>query len=264
MGFGLAAFASTATVAAATLTAASLSGWTRYASATEQRIARELGGSGPFLALDYATTPAADRRALLAGDIVVEEMATLDRGGTAIGVPAAMVHHWRGAVFIPGVRLDALLAGLRQGPPAAGQQDDILDSRVLNRSADGMKIFLRLQRTKFVTVVYNTEHDVRFRQHGPDRASSSSTATRIAEVEDPGSPDERERRPGDDSGYLWRWNTYWRYEEAAGGVIAECESISLSRDVPSVVRYVAAPLIRSTASDSMTRTLVALRERHKR
>ena len=261
IGIGLVALASTATVAAATLTAASLSGWTRYASATEQRIAHELDRPGTFLALDHAASAAANRRTLLAGGIVIEETATLDRDGAPIDVPAAMVHHWRGAVFISGVRLDSLLAELRKGPPAARQQEDILDSRVLERRADGMKIFLKLQRTKFVTVVYNTEHDVQFRQQAPGRASSRSTATKIAELERPGTPDERELRPGDDSGYLWRWSTYWRYEEVAGGVIAECESISLSRDVPSVVRYVAAPLIRSTARDSMARTLTALRQR---
>jgi hypothetical protein len=44
-------------------------------------------------------------------------------------------------------------------------------------------------------------------------------------------------------------------------VIAECESISLSRDVPPLVRYFVNPLIESTAEESMTRTLLALRAR---
>jgi hypothetical protein len=45
----------------------------------------------------------------------------------------------------------------------------------------------------------------------------------------------------------------------AGGVIIECESVSLSRTVPSVVRYIVGPLIDSTARESMTRTLEAVR-----
>ena len=261
-GLGLVAVTSATTVAAATLTPAALTGWARYVSVTEQRIARELSGQMSFLTLDFTGTGTVDRRTLFAGGVVIEEMATRNGDGDPIDIPSAMVHHWRGAVFIPGVRLDSLLAELRKGPPAARQQEDILDSRVLERRADGMKIFLKLTRTKFVTVVYNTEHDVKFRAHGRGRASSTSTATRIAELDRPGTPAERELRPGDDSGYLWRWNSYWRYEEAPGGVIAECESISLSRDVPSVVRYVAASLIRSTARDSMARTLTALRARH--
>jgi len=47
----------------------------------------------------------------------------------------------------------------------------------------------------------------------------------------------------------------------AGGVIAECESISLSRDAPALVRYVAEPLIESTARESMDRTLTSFRAR---
>jgi hypothetical protein len=153
---------------------------------------------------------------------------------------------------------------LAAGPPSAREQEDILDSRVLARGRDQMNVYLRLQRTKIVTVVYNTEHDVRFKRQTAARASSTSTATKIAEVDNPGEAGERELRPGDDSGYMWRWNTYWRYEEVPGGVFAECESVSLSRDVPGVVRLLAGPIIRSTAAESMERTLVGLRARHAR
>jgi len=80
-------------------------------------------------------------------------------------------------------------------------------------------------------------------------------------VSDPDLPGERELPPGDDRGFLWRLNAYWRYEEVAGGVIAECESISLSRDVPSVLRYLVTPLVESTSRESMQRTLATLRSR---
>jgi len=40
---------------------------------------------------------------------------------------------------------------------------------------------------------------------------SRSYSTRIAEVEDAGTPEERERQVGDDHGYLWRLYTYWRF-----------------------------------------------------
>jgi len=112
-----------------------------------------------------------------------------------------------------------------------------------------------------VTVIYNTEHTVTFTHFGDTRAASTSTATRIAEVSNPGTPDERDLPPGDDRGFLWRLNSYWRYEEVAGGVIAECESLSLSRDVPSFLRYVVSPLVEGTAKESMERTLVTLRAR---
>src|SRR5258707_816067 len=96
------------------------------------------------------------------------------------------------------------------------------------------------------------------------RAASTSVATRIAELADADTPEERELPAADDRGFLWRLNAYWRYEEVPGGVIAECESISLSRDVPAFLRYLVNPLIESTARESMTRTLTALRSQFAR
>jgi hypothetical protein len=243
-----------APLAALPLSPATLAGWTAYVSATERRIERELVSTDRFLAEDFAADPAAKRQALQRGAILV---ARVDANG-AREVPSALVHHWRGAVLIPGAKLADLLAKLQSGVPAS---EDVLESRILERQPDRMRVFLRVQRTKFVTVVYNTEHTVTFRRYGPARASSTSTATKIAEVESPGTSRERELEPGDDRGFLWRWNSYWRYEEVAGGVIAECESVSLSRDVPSVLSYVAGPLIRSTARESMERTLATMRVR---
>ncbi len=253
------AVASGATLAAATLTPAALAGWGNYLKATEQRIGRELGGTDRFLAQDFAADAAAKRRSVLGGTILMESVESTNPQGRPIDVPDAQVHHWRGAVFIPGARLTDVMAKLESGAPVA-RQEDVLQWKLLDRQPDRLKVFLRLQRTKFVTVVYNTEHEVAFRRHGPTHASSTSVATRIAEVESPNAPNERELRPGDDHGYLWRWNSYWRYEEVAGGVIAECESVSLSRRVPSVVSYVVGPLIRSTARESMERTLATMRK----
>ncbi len=247
-----------ATVVAATLTPAAIAGWTSYVGVTERRVERELAASDRFLGLDFGPDAADQRRALSGGAVVIEAVSAGDGQERSIEVPSALLHHWRGAVLIPGARLDDLMSRLQSGV-AVGHPQDVLQSKVLERQPDRLKVFLRLQRSKFVTVVYNTEHTVTFRRLGPTRASSTSTATKIAELEAPGTPQERELRPGHDRGFLWRWNSYWRYEQVPGGVIAECESISLSRSVPSVVSFVAGPLIRSTARESMERTLASLR-----
>jgi hypothetical protein len=170
------------------------------------------------------------------------------------------VHHWRGAVLIPGARLDAVLTSLQTtAPPPDGE--DLLQSRVLDKGGDRLKIYLRLQRTKFVTVIYNTEHVVTFARHGAGRASSVSTATKIAEINAPGTASERELSPDQDRGYLWKLNAYWRYEQVPQGVIAECESISLSREIPLLARYLVSPLVANTARESMERTLAAIKKR---
>jgi hypothetical protein len=248
----------TAVLAAARLQPETVGAWASYVAATERRIARELASPHGFLALDFVQNPAEERRQVLAGAVIVQKMTALDARGRNIDVPSALVHHWRGEILIPGRNVAEIVSQLQQGIPPA--QEDVLQSRVIERGPDDhMKIYLKLQRKKFVTAVYNTEHVVTFVRHGSTRASSTSTATRIAELENPGTPEERELPAGEDRGFLWRLNAYWRYEEVADGVIAECESISLSRDVPSLVRYLVNPVVDTTARESMTRTLQTLR-----
>ncbi len=246
--------------AAARLYPDAVTAWNIYIRATETRIARELNSHGGFLALDFAPGAPAARQSLRAGGIVVEPMTTAGSGGEPIDVPSALVHHWRGAILIPHMSVAALIAQLQNGAPPT-RQEDVLDSKVLERKPDWMRLSLKLQRTKIVTVVYNTEHVVTFVRDGASRARSASTATKIVEVADVNTPQEHELPAGDDRGFLWRLNAYWRYEQAGDGVIAECESVTLSRDVPSVVKFFVMPIVERAARESMTRTLAALRAR---
>jgi hypothetical protein len=80
-------------------------------------------------------------------------------------------------------------------------------------------------------------------------------STKIAELENAGTPGEREKPVGHDRGFMWRLNSYWRYEEVPGGVVIELESLTLSRDIPFLIRLIAKPIINSIARESMTRTL---------
>jgi len=234
-----------------------LAAWATYAAATDRRVEAELSSGSRFLAQEFGPAAADDTRAVRAGTVVIRHIETRN-AGRAIDVPSGLVHHWRGSVLIPGLRLADLLRSLQSDVPDLGQED-VLRAAVIARGPDSMRVFLRVRQTRFVTVVYDTEHEVRFRRWSATRASSTSTATKIAELDRPGTPDERELPAGADRGFLWRWNAYWRYEETPAGVIVECESISLSRDVPSLLRYLVAPLIESTARESMERTLTSMR-----
>ena len=104
-------------------------------------------------------------------------------------MPAGTIHHWRGAVFIPGAAVEEVLAAVADPDRAtAHRQEDVLEARVLSRSSNRLRLFLKLQRRVIVTATYNTEHDVEYRAHAPGRASSRSVATRIAEVANAGEP----------------------------------------------------------------------------
>jgi hypothetical protein len=137
---------------------------------------------------------------------------------------------------------------------------EIIDSRLLERDGNRLRVFMKVQRDATITTVtYNTEHLVEYRELGGRRATQRSTATRIAELENAGTPEEREKPQGNDSGYLWRWNAYWRYEEVEGGVLVECESVSLSRSVPLLVRPIVNPIANRLARESLRGTLATLR-----
>ena len=91
-------------------------------------------------------------------------------------------------MFVPNVKLDALLKVLQEPQTDKHKQEDVLSSRVVSRDGDTQKVFLRLRRTKFVTVVYDTEYDVDYRRRRPDRAWSNSISTKVVEIENAGTP----------------------------------------------------------------------------
>jgi hypothetical protein len=233
-------------------------GWNAYVAATQSRVAGELASSTGFLASDFEPTAADDRAALASGQIVIRKVTAVDAAHRSLVAPDALVHDWRGSVLIPGLTLARLVESLQRDVPDFGQQD-VLAARTIDREGNAMTVFLRVQRTKFVTVVYDTTHVVHFQHESATRVSTSSVATRIVEVTDAGTPAERDVAPGQDHGYLWRWNAYWRYEETPNGVIAECESVSLSREVPVLLRFFVGPMIESVARESVERTLSSMR-----
>jgi hypothetical protein len=248
LAVGIAAMASV--VAAQDLRPPIAAGWQAYVAATTTRIARERGQPLP-------RRPGVER-----GDIVVEQVSTPDPNGD-LEVPGASVHHWRGTVLVPGARIEDVVSRLEREPPDT-RQEDVVSSAILAQGPSWLKVAVRVRRSLIISAVFDTEHEVSFVRHGASRASSWSTATKIVEVADAGSPRERPKRPDEDRGLLWRWNAYWRYEQVEQGVLVECESVTLSRPVPLLLRPVAGPIIGHVARESMERTLAVFRDRFRK
>jgi len=248
-----------ASLKAADLHPETLAAWHAYVEAAEQRMAAELSSQKGFLALDFQDNREilSERQAVMSGEIPVKKVKPANR----IEVPDGMIHHWRGSIFIPGVSLNLVLSRIENPKAEDTKQEDVLDSRILERGPGQLRMYLKLQRSKIVTVVYHTEHLVRYQRYGTSQASSSSIATKIAEIERLPDNGEREKPEGHDRGFLWRMNSYWRYQQISGGVIVECESITLSRSVPFLLEHIVRPLINSTARESMERTLRSMRAR---
>lgn len=240
-----------------------LAAWAEYVSLTEERIAVELAENDRFMTAGFRTPDERREflRALRSGEVVVNPMTTLRADQNKVEVPGAMIQHWRGAVFIPGVTLDEVLGDVMEPDAAEASQEDVLEARVLDRGDDWLDVYLRLQRSNIVTVTYNTEHHVEYVRQDLHHASSRTVATYIRELEDAGTLRERERPEGEDRGFLWRLNSYWRYEEVEDGVFVECESLTLSRSIPFFVAFIVRPIVARVARESLDRTLTSLRER---
>ncbi len=236
--------------------AGTVAGWNRVVDLTEARIARELSSTTGFLASDFLPPAERDRvsRAFEAGEVFTTRLPV------EVEIPGGMAHHWLGAVLVPDGEVQDLVRWLQEYDEHDERFDDVEDSRLLSRDGDRFEIFLKLRRKKIVTVHYATKHEVVYRSHGPGRYSSASRATRIAELEDAGTRDEREKPPGEDRGFLWRLNSYWRFQQVRGGVVVECESLSLSRGVPTAVRWIVAPYLNSVPRESLLSTLLPIRE----
>ncbi len=235
--------------------------WNEYVQLTEERIAGELGSEDAFLVQDFDADAHEMRADLLEGDVIVETMKTVRHDGSNIKVPHGMIHHWQGAVFVGGVTLEEVLSDLKHPDSARHQQEDVLETRVLERGPDSLRVYLRLVRSKIITVTYDTEHLVQYVHHRADRASSRTVATHVAELADAGTAKERQKAPGEDRGFLWRLNSYWRYEAVEGGVIIECESLTLSRSIPLLVVPFVKPIVNRVARESLDRTLSQMRGR---
>lgn len=239
-------------------------GFAKYVAAVEARRTKEIANNEPFL--EFERYPAAQQARVMAsmkrGEVYVERgRVSRDQAAAEITIDGGLINHWRGTVFVPNVTLDDLLKVLQEPQTDKHKQEDVLSSRVVSRDGDSQKVFLRLRRTKFVTVVYDTEYDVDYKRLAPDRALSNSISTRIVEIENPGTPRERALPEGNDHGYMWRLNSYWRYKQVDGGVLVEIESLTLSRDLPAIIGSLIRPIVNSTARESMTRTLASVRAR---
>ena len=234
----------------------------RYVQLTEARINGEVSQTERFL---YVDGLAPERRsqvlaALKSGELFMERLQTLDASGQKIEAPGAIIHHWLAIIFVPGANLQQTLALVED---YNRHQDiykpEVVRSRLLSRQGNDFKIYYRLRKRKVITVTLNTNHVVHYFPVDSRRWYSRSCSTRIAEVVNADTPNEREKPVGHDGGFLWRINSYWKFEEKDGGVYVECESISLTRDIPTGLGWLIKPFVSSIPKESLEMTMGSTR-----
>jgi hypothetical protein len=250
-------------VAAVAATAAELKRETseafdQYVRIAEAAMDRDIA-AGIFLRPD-ALSPMrrSDAYAKLRGGELQIERAQGDEPIKAPG--GGLIHDWIATEFIPGVTLDQTLAVVHDYDHLEKYYaPDVVRSRRVSGGDDQLVIYMRLRRHKVVTVVLDTEYDVRYFRPDATHFYSRSHSTRINEVENAGKPDERDLPKGDGHGFLWRMDSYWHFLQANGGVYVQCRVISLTRDVPTGLNWLIRPFIESVPRESLKFTMDSTR-----
>lgn len=258
--FVVVAFA--AVCVAAVLEKTTIEAFNHYVQVAEEQSNATLRPNGPFLWVD--SQPDSQRASyyqqLRSGQFVIRHLHTRD-DGKSISIPDGMVHNWLGVVFVRGATIqtaEAVFQDYRDYSRIYGPQ--VRQSRVLSRTDDNYRLYLQLYKDSPREVAYNADFDVKRISLGPMRVASSSISTRIAQLKDPSKINSPELPVGNDSGYIWRLNDYWRYEQKDGGVYMQVETISLSRDVPMLLSWIVKPIIHHVARETIAGLLGASRD----
>ena len=230
----------------------------RYVAAAEKRVTHARGKSESFLKIDALA--AAQRTQVMArlrqGEVVIEK-----QGETPSEIPGGLIHDWVGTVLIPKVTVVQVLALIQDYDHSSQHYTpDVVKSRLLSHNGDDFQVFMRLHKHKVVTVVLDTDYNVHYGRLDATHQFSFSRSTRVSEIADPGTPNERTLAAGLDHGFMWRLNSYWAFEQLDDGVLVECEAISLTRDIPAGLGWMIGPFVNSIPRESLQFTLGATRK----
>jgi hypothetical protein len=175
-------------------------------------------------------------------------------------VPDGLIHHWIGSIFVPNVKLQTAVDVLQDFDQHSYLfRPNIARSRILEHDGDRFRLSLRFYMKKIIAVTVDTESVAEFTPRGPDRETSAIRSIRVNEVENVGTPQEREKPAGRGGGYMWRMNTYWRFLERDGGTYVECEALTLSRSIPTGLGWLIGPIVSNIPREMLTSALQATR-----
>lgn len=229
--------------------------YNEYLRRAQESMAEDYSPGTAFISKELLAGPNASAE-LSAGRVLIRCVAGRDSSG--LPVRGGLIHDWLGVVFIPGVSLRQALAFVQDYDHAAAHYaPNVTQSRLLAQSGDFFRVFLQLKQVEVVTVRFDTDYDIRYVRLDASRVYSTSHATRVAQLAS-GSQD-RQLPSAQNDGFLWRLDSYWRFERAAGGVYVQCRAISLSRDIPPGLGWIVAPFIKNIPRKSLQFTLSATR-----
>jgi len=241
------AIASATVLRALELKQATLQGWDSYVRTVTASMEQRANGTRSFFWVDESPDR---KKRVLAGEAVVasQEHDKISNG---------LIHHWVGAEFFPGARLDQVLAVLTDYDRYKDiYMPMIVKSKLLERTDQNEKVNLLLVgKAAGVTGAVDTDDEVHTVKLDPDRTYSISHSIRSQEIASYGKSDQRLLPQDRGPGYVWRTFGITRLQQRDGGVYLEMETVTLSRGIPWEFRWLVAPVTEHLPRSIMTQTL---------
>ena len=179
------------------LTPRTLEAFEAYIRRAEEEMEETLQGTAPSLWSQQQP----DRAGKVARGQIVAQFWS---GRGPIKVPSGLIHDWIGAAFVPDSTIQEIFAVIQGYDNHKNiYKPEVVDSKLIRREGNDFLIYLRLLKKKIITVVLDTDHEVHYRPLGGTHWECRSYTTRIAEVENAGSKDERVMQPDEGYGFLW-------------------------------------------------------------
>jgi hypothetical protein len=229
--------------------------WEKYVASASLHMQDRLNGKSPFLWVDEDPMT---RRRVDSGEIVITPVGSTH----PLSVPRGLIHHWIGAVFIPGARikdLDNVVGDYSKYSEI--YRPSLIKAELIDSTADEQKLsILWVQRVLLVTAAFYTEMDSKFCALNSRQGYMTFTTTRVEQIENYGEKDERRLAQNEGSGYLWRLVSFARFEEREGGLYLELEVIGLSKDLPGSLRFLFKPVIERIPRQALTAKLEQTRQ----
>ena len=246
-------------VGARELKPATLAAFEKYVKLTEARMAGEVKGDKPFLWVDRQAEAAQLYARLKRGEVLAHRLETRE-GSTEVKIDDGMIHHWVGTILMPGATLDKVMAFVKDyGNYSKYFAPTIVRSRVISQTPDRFEVSMRTATKKVITVVIDADYVIEYRPIGEDRVYTRSAAKNLFEVGEAGTPQERRTPAEQGRGYLWRLNNYCSFEQRPEGTYEQCESISLTTEVPWLLRFIVTPFVTSVPRETLEFTLGRVR-----
>lgn len=234
---------------AADLERQTLAAFEAYMRDADHQMARRARGDAPFLSVD--SSPARLNQ-VRSGALDI----TPTRQDPTSDVPGGLIHDWTGSAFVRGATAQQALHVLTDFDRHKSiYAPEVSASRLISKNNGDYRSMLRFVKKKVITVTLNAEFATRCSQLGEGKWQSVVRSTRIAEVADAGTSQEREKPVDTGYGFLWRLNSYWSLDQRDGGVFLELRSISLTRGIPFGLGAIIKPMVTGLPKESLIFTL---------